>query len=542
MEKLIYARVSTDKQEEDGTIESQLDAIRHHASMKDAVIAEVYADDGVSGYTKALWARPEGARLLADAETGRWKGSDLLVTRLNRLGRRAREIEEAIDRLLECGVTVCSVKEGYRFDNQTSMGKFTRQLFASLAELDRNVIVETTRDGLVRKARQGELMPTYAYLGYNWSDVDEYGHKRPGARLQVDEAEAAIVRLIFDKYPVLTNRGLVGWLNTNGYRLPCKSPRRRARSGRTERLFDAKALSDIITNELYTGTLSWGKTTKVPGQRIEEFRHYIPEFQIVSFETFNRAQDVRNDRIRVPPKSQGSPYVYSGLLRCPECGGKTVGKRQRHKSYGYQETKRYECRSYHAHGPTACKGWSAFEQTVNKAVLPFLVDLLENKLLVRKHLHDAAHEMERASVGDRTQRLQAEIATARRELAKVQEGNLAEVFTAEESRSKTLELRERMERAEGNLAGLESAADLKDELVEALRLLDKPLDDFLGSLRPQQLSRLNRAVFQHFTIRASGHGAQRQAQITAYELTPAIKVAVMNSYHIDSNKPALEMV
>ncbi len=81
----------------------------------------------------------------------------MLVTRLNRLGRRARDIEEAIDRPLDCGVTVCSVKEGSRFDNQTSMGKFTRQLFGSLAELYRNVIVETMRDGLVRKARQGEL-------------------------------------------------------------------------------------------------------------------------------------------------------------------------------------------------------------------------------------------------------------------------------------------------------------------------------------------------------------------------------------------------
>ena len=542
MDKLIYARVSTDKQEEDGTIESQLDAIRHHASMKDAVIAEVYADDGISGYTKALWARPEGARLMADAKAGRWKGSDLLVTRLNRLGRRAREIEEAIDRLLECGVTVCSVKEGYRFDNQTSMGKFTRQLFASLAELDRNVIIETTRDGLVRKARQGELMPTYANLGYKWSAVDEHGHKRPEAMLQVDEAEAAIVRLIFDKYSVLTNRGLVGWLNANGYRLPCKSPQRRARSGRTERLFDAKALSDIITNELYTGTLSWGKTTKVPGQRMEEFRHYIPEFQIISFETFNRVQDVRNDRKRVPPKSQGSPYVYSGLLRCPTCGGRTVGKRQRHESYGYRETKRYECRNYHAHGPTACKGWSAFEQTVNKAVLPFIVDLLENKLRVREHLHDAAHKMERSSVGDRAQRLQAEIANARRELVRVQEGYLAEVFAAEEARSKTLELREHMESAEGKLAGLESAADLKNELVEALRLLENPLDDFLESLPPQQLFRLSRAVVQHFTVRASGRGAQRQAHITAYELTPAIKVALMDSHHIDSNRPALEMV
>ena len=109
---------------------------------------------------------PEGARLLADAEAGELLGYELLVSRLNRLGRRAREIDEAIDRLMAAGVTIFAVKEGHRFDNQTPMGIFTRQLFASLAELDRNTIVDTTRDGLVRKARQGALMPAYARLGY----------------------------------------------------------------------------------------------------------------------------------------------------------------------------------------------------------------------------------------------------------------------------------------------------------------------------------------------------------------------------------------
>ncbi len=103
----------------------------------------------------------------------------MLVTHLNRLGRRARDIEEAIYRPLDCGVTVCSVREGSRFDNQTSMGKFTRQLFASLVELDRNVIVETMRDCLVRKASQGDLLPTYAYPGYEWSEVDERGIRGP---------------------------------------------------------------------------------------------------------------------------------------------------------------------------------------------------------------------------------------------------------------------------------------------------------------------------------------------------------------------------
>ena len=98
---------------------------------------------------------------------------------------------------------------------------------------------------------------------------------------------------------------------------------------------------------------------------------------------------------------------------------------------------------------------------MDKAVIPFLVDLLENRLGIRDHLHQAAREMEGSSVGDRAQRFHAEIDSARHELAKVQEGYLAEVFTADEARSKSLELRGRIERAQRSLESLSSAADLK---------------------------------------------------------------------------------
>ena len=118
----MYARVSSDLQEEGGTIRSQLDAVLHHPALGGEAPEETYADDGISGYTKALWLRPEGARLMQDAESGRWKGYELVVYRLNRLGRRAREIEEAIDRLLDCGVTVYSVINGELATSEQSSG------------------------------------------------------------------------------------------------------------------------------------------------------------------------------------------------------------------------------------------------------------------------------------------------------------------------------------------------------------------------------------------------------------------------------------
>ncbi|MDP2726605.1 MAG: recombinase family protein, partial [Dehalococcoidia bacterium] len=338
-----------------------------------------------------------------------------------------------------------------------------RQLFASLAELDRNTIVETMRDGMVRKARHGQLLPTYARPGYDWNALDSEGRKAKGAHLVVNEKEAELVRLIFDKYPSMkTNHRLVLWLNGQGYRLPCKSVKLRKLYGRNERMFDSKALGDIIRNELYTGTISWGKKTNMQGQMPEEFRHHFPELQIVSFEVFNRCQAVMMERRKVPSKSQGSPYMFSGLVRCPICRGKTVGKRQWHSDYNYQETRRYKCRSYHIKGPTACKGWACDEQTIRKAVVPFLVDLLENRLKVMDSLEEAARLEQKQYAGDRGQALQAEIANAGRVIVKAQEGYEAEVYTAEQARARIYGARERKEKAERQLRDMEAVSEVKE--------------------------------------------------------------------------------
>lgn len=544
---IVYARVSTDRQEEAGTIESQLDAISHHPLLQGREIAEIYSDDGVSGYFKPLWERPAGQRLLQDAESGKWRGHDLLTYSVKRLGRRSREVDEAIDKLMAAGIAVVCVQDGFRFDNQTPMLRFTRQLLGSLAELDRNVIVETSRTGMVRKAREGTLLPSYARLGYDWSKTDDRGFKMPGARLVVNESEAALVRTIFEKLPQMTTKRVVVWLNENGHRLPCKSPRLREKYGRTTRLFSAKAVTDIATDELYTGTVSWGKTTKMLGQKPEEFRHHFPELQIVTFEAFRKAQEALRDRRRVPSKSQGSPYIFSGLVRCPVCGGRTVGKRQWHAAFkGKPETRRYCCRAYEVHGKVACKGWNAFEQTIMKAVIPFLTDVLENKLAIRGHLRSAADEMQRESGGRNHQALQAQIVDAERMIRKTQEGYELDLYTGEEARLKILEARERKERAERQLAAVQETREMREELSRALKLLERPLGEFLESMEPLQLARLCRMVFKKFTIHAEGYGWERRAAMTSYEFTPMVQQALADSlsssFHIESTTPAFDMV
>src|SRR4051812_11104393 len=100
-----YARVSTEDQAERQTITAQTEFLRRYCDLHDLPVAGVYVDDGVSGAT-ALEDRPEGRRLLQDAEDGAFTA--VLVYRLDRLGRSLTSLLAAHERLDRAGVAIRS--------------------------------------------------------------------------------------------------------------------------------------------------------------------------------------------------------------------------------------------------------------------------------------------------------------------------------------------------------------------------------------------------------------------------------------------------
>jgi site-specific DNA recombinase len=217
---VIYARVSTSQQEEAGTIETQLDFITHDSYVAEQfnLLEDRYLDNGVSGYKKPLWVRPEGKRLLADAKERKFDA--VLVYKMTRLGRKMIDTEQAIDELTECGVAVYAVKDKMQVDTSSAAGKLMRQMMAVLGEFDRNNTVEAISDGLARKARAGEMLPSTTRLGYEWSETDDRGKKVKGATLVVNSDEADLVQLIYDRYEETPPSTLARRLNADGHRLP----------------------------------------------------------------------------------------------------------------------------------------------------------------------------------------------------------------------------------------------------------------------------------------------------------------------------------
>jgi site-specific DNA recombinase len=175
-------RVSSEEQCEREIIKIQHDFLNEYCRLYGLEIAGIYADDGLSD-TIPVHERPEGRRLLEDAEAGKF--TTVLVYRLDRLGRSLLVIVDAHDRLQAAGVALKSATEP--IDTSTPSGRL--QMLASFAEYERETIRERTRAGIHRAFRNGRHFGAAPY-GYR---ADKQGY------LRVVEEEAEIVREIISR-------------------------------------------------------------------------------------------------------------------------------------------------------------------------------------------------------------------------------------------------------------------------------------------------------------------------------------------------------
>lgn len=139
MSLLGYARVST----HDQTVRRQIDA------LETAGCARVFVDEGVSGMRAA---RPQLDALLDYARAG----DTIAVTELSRLGRSVRNLVVLVEDLAGRGVWVRSLTQ--EIDTSAGpQGKLLLSLFAALAEIEHDMLVERTRDGLAAARARGRV-------------------------------------------------------------------------------------------------------------------------------------------------------------------------------------------------------------------------------------------------------------------------------------------------------------------------------------------------------------------------------------------------
>lgn len=346
----LYTRVSTEIQLDGYSLEAQKERLRKEAGHRGMKIVGEYSDEGKSG--KNIKGRPEFQKMLNDIKDGKDKVDYVLVFKLSRFGRNAADTLNSLQYMEDFGVNLLCVEDS--IDSAGASGKLMISVLAAVAEIERENIKEQTMAGRQQKARDGRWNGGFAPYGYKLVHKD--GEK--GKVLEIDEKEAELVRLIYDKF-VNTNMGANGiakWLNEHGYT-------KTVRQNGTMPTLSAHFVKLVLDNPVYMGKIAYGrrKTEKIDGTR-NEF-HIVKQAEdayeiydgiheaIVTEEMWYEAYAKRKVTGIKHEKTHsiGHYHMLSGLVRCPECGAKMYGVVNRKKKKGsdefYKDMWYYKCKN-----------------------------------------------------------------------------------------------------------------------------------------------------------------------------------------------------
>jgi site-specific DNA recombinase len=315
MRAAIYARVSSERQEKEHTIGSQLEALRAYAAKNKMEIVEEFTDEGYSG---ARLDRPALDRMRDLAER---RGFEVLLAYCtDRLARKFVLQALILDELERFEVKTIFLEGGAADD---PLSKLMHQITGAVAEFERAKITERYRRGKLYRARCGEIVSPDVPFGY----VKIPRRDGVPAHAEIQEAEAVVVRRIFDAYVSrdLTVRQIAKQLTLE------RTPTPRNGGGQ----WSWSAVDRILHEEAYIGTYYYNRKQCVPiegvyGKKRQRFKctlrpkdEWIPISvpSIIDLATFHAAAGRARENDAFSPRNlQEGGYLLRKLVRCGRCG------------------------------------------------------------------------------------------------------------------------------------------------------------------------------------------------------------------------------
>ncbi len=321
----LYARVSTLKQEQERTIDIQVEALRARAAALGWALPEDHGflDDGWSG---TRLDRPALDRLRDAAADGRLDA--LLVFDPDRLARSLVHQQVLLEEFARRGVQVHFLE---RAPSERPEDRLLVQMQGVFAEYERTRILERTRRGRLHKARTeawaGWSTPPYGYRMV----VGENDRRVP----VIDEAEAAWVKRA---YAWVQNEGLSA-------RRVAKRLNERGVTPRRARIWSAGSAHNILTSPTYAGTAIHNRTRAAEPKRRRDPGAYarsaksshaprpqeqwitVPVPALVTAEAQARVRERLSANKWQSPRDTRHEYLLRGLVVCGECGWRMTATR-----------------------------------------------------------------------------------------------------------------------------------------------------------------------------------------------------------------------
>lgn len=325
-----YIRVSTTEQKMHGlSLAAQEEKLQEYAEAHNMRIVEWYKDEGVSA-RKLIKKRPALQRMIHDAQTGRF--NRIIFIKLDRYFRSVAEFHECQKILDKANVTWTATEEKY--DLSTANGRAFVNMKLTIAELEADTTGERIKIVNDYKIKSG--MPLYGTRCMPFCYAVEPASVENKHKRIVKQNEEIMLDLIAH---VMVNKSIRGGMtyinNKYGIRLRYNS------------------VSKVLKNEMIYGSYKGNPNYCEP---------YITK------EMFDDLQEI----VQRTPRTSGDeyPYIFTGLLKCPNCGGNLSGamhvnKSKTGKQYRYYA---YRCPKHRIHKRCAF-AFVVFENKLEKIML-----------------------------------------------------------------------------------------------------------------------------------------------------------------------------
>jgi site-specific DNA recombinase len=479
----LYARVSSEQQAEELTIQSQVAALRQRIAADGLAVDDelCFLDEGYSG---ASLIRPALERLRDLAWCG---GVDrVYVHSPDRLARKYAYQAVLLEELSKESVAVVFLND--LTPNRSPEGELLVQMQGMIAEYERAKILERTRRGRRFAARQGKISAiAHAPYGYRYvSKHDGAGE----ARYDVVLEQAALVREMF------------AWVGVEGLSLGEVVQRLAERGVPTatgRALWDRATVRGILTQPAYSGRARYGKTRLLPRKNERRAKRGDPAVPrraqvqqatalaeqeeiavpaLVSAELFAAvAATLAENRRRYREQKRGAEFLLSGLLVCQQCGSAYCGRR--HRAGPAAEYVYYRCLGtdkYRRGGATICTNRSV-NGRLEEAVWSDLSALLNDPERLRREFE---RRREQPVDGDlaRTE-LEQSIVQQKRRLGRLIDAYENGWLDKAEFEPRIRRVKERLQREEAALARQRAETTSDEEL----RVLVDQFEEFAQQMR-----------------------------------------------------------
>ncbi len=309
-----YCRVSTDRDDQANSFESQQRYFKEYIDRQpDWELYQVYADEGITGTSTKK--RAAFNRMIADAHMGKFQ---LILTKeVSRFSRNILDTISYTRELKALGVGVVFMNDG--INSLEPDAELRLSIMGSMAQEESRKTSSRVKWGQTRRMEQGVVFGR-SLLGYDVKD----------GKMTVNPEGAEIVRQIFRKYGI-EKKGtsvIARELREAGYK---------SLTGNTK--WSNTYIIKVLKNEKYVGDLVQKKTiTPDYLSHAKKYNHGEEELvvirnhhePIIDRELWDIVQSELKKRDRKGDYGGGhsNRYVFSGKIKCGECGASFVSRKK----------------------------------------------------------------------------------------------------------------------------------------------------------------------------------------------------------------------